>query len=135
MEQHLIEKAYALADEIKSQKTYKTLVSLEQKIASSPRIEGLIDAFKSAEEKYRDAKKYGSYHPDLAHYQKAFQAAKRELFSEPLVKAYKETERALSSFLDAITSEIAGSVSDKINIERSSVYSSLGGRQCKKENV
>ncbi|MBD5391121.1 hypothetical protein HDR67_03865 [bacterium] len=75
-----------------------------------------IIAFKTAEAKYVEAKNYGKYHPDLKKYQDDFVAAKTSLYSEDLVKEYKQLETKIQNQLNQDMNELKKCVSNKFKL-------------------
>lgn len=103
--------ANAYADEMIQSKEFQRLLELKKQIKQS--LGKRIIAFKTAEAKYLEAKQYGSYHPNLAEYQEKFVVAKKNLYSEPLVKEYKELELFLQEKLNQDINSLKQSVSNK----------------------
>ena len=95
---------------------FQRLLKLKEII--NQKIPQKIIKFKNAEANYLDAKKYGDYHPDLGKYQKELVAAKSELFSEPLVKEYKELESKIQSQLDKDLNFLKKSISNKFSLSK-----------------
>lgn len=114
MKQEIIEKTYELVDEIKGSEDYKKLQKLHKIIDTNSEIKELINIFKKYNDKYEEVSKYGKYHPDLKKVQKQFSEAKTNLYSNKLVKEYKELENRIQKILDNISKELAIGVSKKI---------------------
>ena len=108
MKQEIIEKTYELVDEIKSQDSYKKILELKKEIDSNHGIQELVN------KKYGEVSKYDKYHPDLKKVKQDFSNAKIALYTNDVVKEYKELEKELQQELDHLSTEIAVAVSSKI---------------------
>ena len=64
--------------------------------------------------KYEEVTQYGKYHPDLKRVQLELVEKKEEVFTNDVIKEYKQLEKDLQNRLDTISKEIANSVSSKI---------------------
>ncbi len=114
MKQEIIEKTYELVEEIKQKKDYKRLLELHQIIETDSTIQELINTFIKYNDKYEEVTKYGKYHPDLKKVQQEFSSAKEKLYTNVIVKEYKNLENKLQKELNIISKEIAISISQKI---------------------
>ncbi|AIO19663.1 hypothetical protein KQ51_01789 [Candidatus Izimaplasma bacterium HR1] len=114
MKQEIIEKTYELVDEIKQKRKYKRLLELNKEIKKSLQIQELINNFQNLNLKFEEVSKYGKYHPDLKQVQIKFSEAKTNLYTNEIVKEYKELENILQQELDEISSELALNISKKI---------------------
>ncbi len=119
MNQTTIEKAYELIDEIKQSKPYQAFIEVNNQIAQDSNIKLLIDVFQTAQEHYYSVKQYGTHHPDYARYSKQLIDAKETLYNNPLVKEYKQLEKALQQTLDTIAAELSHAVSKYIKTQTS----------------
>lgn len=93
----------------------KAVVEAE-KAFDIPAHDTLIKTYQSARDAYSESKKYGSHHPDLAATKKAFQAAKTALFEEPFMKTYLAAYHTLQTELDALSNDLAKTISSQISI-------------------
>ena len=114
MEVNIINATYDVVDEIKSSKEYQRLVYLSRYINENEDIQSLIKAFKKAETKYNDAKKYGKYHPDLKKIKEDLQVAKVNLYTNDIVEELKTLEGNIQKQLDNVAKSIATSISKKV---------------------
>lgn len=114
MESRILEKTYDLVDEIKQTKEYNRLLELDKLLKTDPALIGLIDSFNKIKGKYEEVSKYGKYHPDLKRVQLELAGQKEEVYTNPIIKEYKQLEKDLQNRLDQISKEIANSVSSKI---------------------
>ena len=114
METKLLMKTYDLVDEIKGTKEYKRLVELDRVLKADTMMIELIESFDKVKVKYEEVSKYGKYHPDLKRVQLELAAKKEEVYTNPIIKEYKQLEKDLQNRLDQISKEIANCVSSKI---------------------
>lgn len=114
MKQEIIEKTYELVDEIKSQDSYKKILKLKKEIDTNLEIIELVNNFQRLNKKYEEVSKYSKYHPDLKRVQQDFSKAKIALYTNDVVKEYKELEKKLQKNLNHISTEISVAVSAKI---------------------
>ncbi|MDE6407652.1 MAG: YlbF family regulator [Anaeroplasmataceae bacterium] len=109
---------YDLADdyakEVINSPDFQRLLEVKEEIKKT--LSGKIMAFKTAEAKYLEAKAYGKYHPDLEEYKKRFIETKTRLFSESLVKEYKELETKIQEKLNQDINDLKKSVSNKFKL-------------------
>ncbi len=130
MDEKVMDKAYALVEEIQSMEVYKTLKRLDREIRSNEEVQALIADFKQCEKDYREAERHGEHHPDIARYRRRLSVAKRALHTHPLVKEYKQAEKELQAYLDGLSERIAGAVSPRIQTD-----TLKGGITCKTGKV
>lgn len=102
------------AEDIIASKDFQRLLELKEEIKKN--LSKKIISFKTAEAKYMEAKSYGNYHPNLKEYQEAFVSAKASLYSEALVKEYKELEQKLQERLNQDINDLKQSVSNKFKL-------------------
>jgi len=114
MNSKILEKTYELIDEIKQTNQYNRLLELDQKIKTDPDLVTLIESFNKIKLKYEEVTQYGKYHPDLKRVQLELVEKKEEVFTNDVIKEYKQLEKDLQNRLDTISKEIANSVSSKI---------------------
>lgn len=114
MKQDIIEKTYDLVDEIKAKKSYVRLLELSKIIKSDLNIHELIENFQRLNRKFEEVSKYGKYHPDLKQVQKDFSKSKEALYTNVIIKEYKDLENSLQHDLNTISMELALSISKKI---------------------
>lgn len=114
MENKILEKTYDLVNEIKDTKEYKRLIELDKMIKTDSELITLIESFNKVKMKYDEVTKYGKYHPDLKRVQLELSKKKEEVYTNVIIKEYKQLEKDLQKRLDHISSEIATSVSSKI---------------------
>jgi cell fate (sporulation/competence/biofilm development) regulator YlbF (YheA/YmcA/DUF963 family) len=116
MNQDVINKVYDLIDEIKSLESYQKRQEIIRLIDNNHHIKDKIEAFNQAKESYLEAKKYGSYHPDLEQYKLKLSQTKELLFNVPEIKALKQYEKELQALLDHVSREIGLSISKHVPI-------------------
>lgn len=114
MDQELLDLTYQACEAFTAQTNYKRLLDLKEEIHKNPEINELVIVFQKAKKNYEEAKAYGTYHPDLARYQKAFQEAKVTMMSHEIIKEYKSLERVLQKQLDQLSIDLAEAVSPNI---------------------
>jgi len=114
METRVLDKTYDLVEEIKQTKDYNRLLELDKILKTDPTLIVLIESFNRIKEKYDDVSKYGKYHPDLKPVQLELAKQKEEVYTNPIIKEYKQLEKDLQNRLDQISKEIANCVSSKI---------------------
>ena len=114
MKQVIIEKTYELVDEIKGSNTYKRLLELKKIMDNDNLVQDLVITFQKLNIKYEEVVKYGKYHPDLKTVQSSFSKAKEKLYTNELVKEYKQLEAELQNDLNQISRELAVNISRKI---------------------
>jgi cell fate (sporulation/competence/biofilm development) regulator YlbF (YheA/YmcA/DUF963 family) len=114
MKQSWLEATYKLVDEIKENHKYKRLLELREKMEQDDGLKELIHTFKIQNEKYQEVKQYSNFHPDLNRVQLEFSKAKEALYSNEIIREYKNLEKELQALLDGISKEISSSVSKKI---------------------
>lgn len=112
----VINKTYEYVDALKNTKEYQQLLMLKKEIDYG--LKDLIKNFKDAEQKYREALKFGKYHPDLAKYQVEFSKAKEILFSNELVQEYKKLEGIIQANLNELVQEIKKNISKKFKTNK-----------------
>ena len=105
---NLCELARNLAKELMDEELFRELMDCKKSIDQNCQEE--IRIFKQTEAKYLEAKEYGIYHPDFKKYKDAFLIAKDNLFSQPLVKKYKELERLFQAKLVEVSDTIKRSI-------------------------
>ncbi len=114
MKENVIHALYDLVDEIKDKKEYHRLVELKKIIETDPLIISQTAAFNKAKTKYYEVTKYGKYHPDLKGVKQELAKAKEALFTNEIVKEYKQLEKEIQKTLNIISKEIAKSISLKV---------------------
>lgn len=114
MKQEIFSKTYELIDEIKEVSEYKRLMELKVEIQDDAETSSLISSFRKLNDQYQEVSKYGKHHPDLKEVKQAFSSKKQELYSNPLIKEYKQCEKKIEGILTEIAKELAISVSKKI---------------------
>ena len=103
------------AEEIINSADFKRLLEVKKEIRKT--LSGKIMAFKTAEAKYLEAKEYGQYHPNLEEYKHRFIETKTKLFSEELVKEYKELEFIIQEKLNQDINDLKKNVSNKFKLD------------------
>lgn len=116
MDQEIIHKVYDLIDEIKSLDVYLKMQELVLKINQDKELQEQIQQFNQIKNKYSMVKKYGDYHPDLDQVKTALSQAKKALYLNPDVKAYKECEQTIQELLNQISSKLGQAVSKYVPI-------------------
>lgn len=111
---------YSLAEQYADQFTqspdFKRLLEVKEKI--NQELSKKIIAFKTAEAKYLEAKSYGNYHPNLKEYQGRFVEAKKNLYSESLVKEYLTLESQIQAKLNQDFNDLKKSISNKFKLNQ-----------------
>ena len=105
---------YELVDEIKEKNEYKKLLKLKKIIDTDKQIIKLVEVFNKTKVKYNEVSKYGEHHPDLKEVRKELSISKEKLFTNEIIKEYKQLEKEIQNLLDDISRKIAKSVSPKI---------------------
>lgn len=108
----LCEKSVNFANEIMASSEFKELLEIKEKISKT--IPEILDEFKKAKEKYEEVSKYSLYHPDLERVRARLVKAKEALYTNPLVKRYKELEKEIQKQLNLVAQEIAEVISANI---------------------
>lgn len=103
------------ADNLIDSDDFKLLKELSLKIEKELAKE--IMRFKTSEAKYLEALEYGKYHPNLVAYQKEFVVAKTILYSNDLVKQYKELEQKIQNKLNSDLNDLKNMISNKFKLE------------------
>jgi cell fate (sporulation/competence/biofilm development) regulator YlbF (YheA/YmcA/DUF963 family) len=114
METRLLDITYDLIDEIKGTKDYKRLLELDKLLKTDSTLIELIESFQKIKVKYEETSQYGKYHPDLKRVQLELANKKQEVYTNPIIKEYKQLEKDLQNRLDLISKELATCVSSKI---------------------
>lgn len=112
----ILDYVYKITEVIKNSEEYRLLIELKDNINTN--LHDLLDRFDSAKEKYNEALKYGSYHPDLALYQRELSSIKEELFNNELVSKYKKLEKLIQNKLDLLLNEIKMNMSNKFELTK-----------------
>lgn len=107
-------KTYDLVDEIKSTKSYKRLIELNEIMKTDKSIIELIEVFNKTKLKFEEASKYGKYHPDLKETQLKLKVAKENLYKNDIIVEYKQCEKDIQIILNNISKELATTISSKI---------------------
>ena len=111
----LCEKSERVAKEIMETPDFLELLSLKERISNE--IGDLVLNFNKAKENYDEVVKYSSYHPDLKKRQLELVKAKEALYTNELVKRYKEIERKIQKELNDVAQKIAASISSNVKKE------------------
>lgn len=116
MQEDVLNNTYKLIDCIKSDPRYKRAKELSVLIDEKYKAEA--DAMHAAEEKYNEALKYGSYHPDLKKLELSYSEAKKALYSKDEVLEYLKLYKELQSELDIMFNKIKEGISDKLTLTK-----------------
>ena len=108
----LCEKSEKFANEIMETQEFKELLFLKERI--SKEIPEILEEFNKAKEKYDEVMEYGSYHPDYRNAKLRLVKAKETLYTNDLVKRYKELERNIQEKLDKASKEILKAISNNV---------------------
>ena len=114
MEEKLLNLAYELTDEIKESSSFLKLKEMKNIIDNDPLLKELINNFNKTKEKYEEVAKYSKFHPDFEKVSKELVKVKKEVFTNPTIKKYKDLEKEIQKTLDKVSRDIAQSVSHKI---------------------
>lgn len=114
MDANIINQTYELVDEIKENEIYIRLVELKQLIETDPVVVGLVETFNKVKIKYEEVQKYGKYHPDLKKVSLELKDIKETLYTNVIIKEYKQLEKKLQKVLDEVSRTLAQTVSHKI---------------------
>ena len=114
MKENVLKAVYELVDEIKEKNEYKKLLKLKKIIDTDKQIIKLVEVFNKTKVKYNEVSKYGEHHPDLKEVRKELSISKEKLFTNEIIKEYKQLEKEIQNLLDDISRKIAKSVSPKI---------------------
>ncbi len=77
----------------------KKLAKLNQVIESDDEIKKLIEDFENAKAKYYEVSKYSTHHPDFKEVSHNLIKAKENLYSNEVIKEFKEIENSLSMLI------------------------------------
>ena len=108
----LCEKSEKFANEIMETQEFKELLLLKERI--SKEIPEILEEFNKAKEEYDEVMEYGAYHPDYRNTKLRLVKAKEALYTNVLVKRYKELERYFQERLDLASKEILKAISNNI---------------------
>jgi cell fate (sporulation/competence/biofilm development) regulator YlbF (YheA/YmcA/DUF963 family) len=108
----LCEKSEKFANDIMESNDFKELLLLKDRI--SKEIPELLEEFNKAKIKYDEVMEYGVYHPDYKASKLRLVKAKEVLYTNELVKRYKELERSIQEKLDLASKEIVKAISNNI---------------------
>ena len=108
----LCEKSERFANEIMETLEFKELLLLKDRI--SKEIPELLEEFDIAKSKYDEVMEYGTFHPDYRSSKLRLVKAKENLYTNELVKRYKELERSIQEKLDSASKEILKAISNNI---------------------
>ena len=114
MKENVLKAVYELVDEIKEKNEYKKLLKLKKIIDTDKQIIKLVEVFNKTKIKYNEVSKYGEHHPDLKEARKELSISKEKLFTNKIIREYKQLEKEIQNLLDDISRKIAKSVSPKI---------------------
>lgn len=114
MEEKLLNLAYELTDEIKESPSFIKLKELKKIIDQDVNLSELINKFNKVKIKYEEVSKYSKYHPDYEKVSKELIDIKKEVFTNTVIKEYKDLEKEIQKLLDKISRDIAQSISSKI---------------------
>ena len=114
MDANIINQTYELVDEIKENEIYIRLVELKHIIETDQDIVALVETFNKVKVKYEEVQKYGKYHPDLKKVSLELKDIKETLYTNGIIKEYKQLEKKLQRMLDDISRSVAQTVSHKI---------------------
>lgn len=113
----IIMKTYEVSDEILQNEIFKELDRLNLKLENSTEVSVLMKKFNSFNEKYLSASKYKEHYPDFDVLKKSLSKAKEELYSNRIVKEYKNCEKNIENILNDITTKISNVIkNDDVNI-------------------
>lgn len=108
----LCDKSVLFANEIMETAEFKELMEIKELISTT--IPELVSKFTKAKEKYEEVQKYGTYHPDYRNSKLELVKAKETLYTNSLVKRYKELERIIQEKLNVAANEIVKAISTNI---------------------
>ena len=108
----LCDKSVAFAKEIMETEDFKELIRVKNELqASYPE---LLNRFNKAKEKYEEVSQYSTYHPDYRKVKLELVSAKEALYTNELVKKYKELEKKIQEKLNEASQEIVKAISNNI---------------------
>ncbi|MCF7927185.1 MAG: YlbF family regulator [Candidatus Izimaplasma sp.] len=113
MNQDILNQVYRLVDELKNKEHYIKLKQLEKEL-ETPEIKTLIDEYVKVKKRYQEVTKYGKHHPDLTKTKLAFSQIKEQLFTQDVIKQYKENEKKIQRDLNTVSEKLAKAISHKI---------------------
>jgi len=109
----IIMQAYQVLDELKIDKNYLLMKSLDKEISS--RYPKEIEAFQKAKKIYEDVLETGgTYHPDYKEAVKKLSLTKAELYQKAEVKKYLEAEKSFQDMINTFLNVMTQSVSSHI---------------------
>lgn len=88
--------------------------------------QNLIKDFNKIKERYDEAQRFGTYHPDYNKIMKQVRSTKRKMDMNEHVAAFKIAERNLQNLLDEVSKIIATSVSSSIMVPEDGMLAASG---------
>src|SRR5699024_6653695 len=88
--------------------------------------QNLIKDFNKIKERYDEAQRFGTYHPDYNKIRKQVRSTKRKMDMNEHVAAFKIAERNLQNLLDEVSKIIATSVSSSIMVPEDGMLAASG---------
>ncbi|MBE3594567.1 MAG: YlbF family regulator [Candidatus Carbobacillus altaicus] len=90
---------------------YRQAVAL---VKRDPEAQRLMRLFVEKKERFEEARRFGSYHPDFSTLRREVYTLKAELESLPSMRLFRQAEQALQQLLDEIGGTLAGAISPSI---------------------
>lgn len=98
----------------------------EHILQTNQEAQNLIKDFNKIKEKYDEAQRFGTYHPDYNKIMKQVRSTKRKMDMNEHVAAFKIAERNLQNLLDEVSKIIATSVSSSIMVPEDGMLAASG---------
>lgn len=115
MTENLINLTEETIESFKKSSLFKN-VKMAEEALKDEQVKLLLETYKEWQDTYLEAKKYGSYHPDLKAIQVSYQTAKIQLYSHPLIVEYFEHYHAFQALIDTFTQDLAKTISAQVKI-------------------
>lgn len=116
MNELLYDKLDEFVEEFTNKEEFKRLKELKKLIDIELKSE--IKDFLNANDKLKEASKYGPYYPGLDKLRVDLSNKKEKLYSNPMVIEYLKLERQIQTELDEITNEMSSVISNKISLKK-----------------
>lgn len=98
----------------------------EHILQTNKEAQNLIKDFNKIKERYDEAQRFGTYHPDYNKIMKQVRSTKRKMDMNEHVAAFKIAERNLQNLLDEVSKIIATSVSSSIMVPEDGMLAASG---------
>jgi len=107
---------YQLADEINRSEEVKAYLACKKKMQQDPEAQKLIREFQRVKELYKEAQRFGIFHPNYHEAKEKAEAFQKKLCTHPTICAYLEAEEKLDELLYHVSLTIARAVSPSVKV-------------------